>query len=325
LRKYDSSNGELIAQVEDPTYGPIVREIFRRYAAGESAKAITDELNARGVPCPHNARPATKPRAGRTTRGHIEGAVWHDCDISVRVTNPVYLGQRHYSGSQPELVGRHEGDWPALTTPEEFQACKDRLARKTARPVYTRHWLTGIMTCVNAADGRDHYVGTREKFGRQVYVCRVGCFLHGEAEVDKFVMAAMAHMLTDKEWALIRKADSSAAVAALNAKLDEVKAKIEEIDAIEGADPADQVRAKVPLRKALKAIEAEIVTVSVPAVLRELYEAGDRMIAFLDMGPHRRRAVTREIVAIEVGPAGRGRRGAVPDLAKYIKVVPIGQ
>jgi site-specific DNA recombinase len=324
-RTYDPDNGELIEQIEHPEHGPIVREIIRRYAAGESTKVIADDLNARGVPCPHNAKPAPKARGGRIVRGHMPDAVWHGADISGRATNPVYLGKRHYSGTQAELIGRHEGKWLPLTTPEEHQACKDRLARKTARPVYTDHWLTGIMTCVNAADGRDHYVGTREKFGRQVYVCRVGCFLHTEAEVDKFVMAAMAHALTDKEWVLIRKADTSDVVAALTATLSEVKAKIERIKARKDVDSEDKLDALAPLRRQIKALEAEIVEVSVPGPLRELHEAEDRMLAFLDMGRHRRREVTREIVTIVASPAGRGVRRTAADLADYIKVVPIGQ
>ena len=65
--------------VEDPRDGPIVREIFRRYADGEAPTAIAADLNRRGI---------------RTKRG----TAFQISSFDVLLKNPAYIGQYTYRG-----------------------------------------------------------------------------------------------------------------------------------------------------------------------------------------------------------------------------------
>ena len=64
-RVYDSRTRALIRQEPDPETAPIVQELARRILAGEAFYALTNELNARGVPSPETIR---MRRLGNTDR-----------------------------------------------------------------------------------------------------------------------------------------------------------------------------------------------------------------------------------------------------------------
>ena len=51
----------------DEAEAEVVREIFRRFAAGEGPRAIARALNERGVPGPHG-----RPWGDTTIRGHAK-------------------------------------------------------------------------------------------------------------------------------------------------------------------------------------------------------------------------------------------------------------
>ncbi len=82
-RVYDDSTGELVGQVPHDTEAPIVREVIRRAASGESVYRITEDLNGRGVPLP-------------------SGAKWSDRRVKRLIANPAYIGERVHRG---EVVG----------------------------------------------------------------------------------------------------------------------------------------------------------------------------------------------------------------------------
>lgn len=52
-REYDKDTGRLLRQVLHEEQAPIVQECARRVLSGESLYAISQDLNARGVPAPH--------------------------------------------------------------------------------------------------------------------------------------------------------------------------------------------------------------------------------------------------------------------------------
>lgn len=65
--------------VEDPRDGPVAREIFRRYADGETLAGIAADLNRRGI----------------RTRG---GSIFRISSFDAMVRNPAYIGQYTYNG-----------------------------------------------------------------------------------------------------------------------------------------------------------------------------------------------------------------------------------
>src|SRR5205823_3440749 len=62
--------------VEDPVYGPLVRDVFRRYAAGESTKRIARWLGTLGTPNPRSP-----------------GGRWHAEAIARMLRRRVYIGE----------------------------------------------------------------------------------------------------------------------------------------------------------------------------------------------------------------------------------------
>ena len=120
----------------DPPRAPIVQEIFRRYAAGESRRGIIADLRRRRV----GLRIVGKGGVNQLTR---------------MLTNPAYIGQRVHRG---QVVGR--GDWEPLIDAAMWARVQTRLGRASAREARGyRHLLSGIARCgrpegaVRAASG----------------------------------------------------------------------------------------------------------------------------------------------------------------------------
>jgi site-specific DNA recombinase len=87
--------------VIDAKQAAIVKEIFTRYAAGESANAIAADLNARKV-----------PSAGSTWRRVVRRAdKWVSSSVRAILVNPLHTGRMRWNASQfvknPE-TGKHE-------------------------------------------------------------------------------------------------------------------------------------------------------------------------------------------------------------------------
>jgi DNA invertase Pin-like site-specific DNA recombinase len=305
-REYDSVTGKLVGQVEHPIHGPIVREIASRYAAGESAIAISRDLNTRGILTPQDAdRTEKNPE-------HVPAHQWHDCDIATRATNPVYTGMRHYSGKQSRLHGIHEGAWPAIIEDAIFVRCVERKRIANSHhyvPKVGRHLVSGIARCGGRCGG-EGYIGTREKHGRQCYVCSKGCLLIDEAAVDKAVTEHVAKVLTDDAWrklvavetTTVKAAEQRAALADLDYEQFLAKARAGKIslEMAEALEPA-KLAAKAEAHNALNML-------TTPTVLHVLIDpklAAFEVYANLDL--EIKRKVLAELVTVTLKPIGRGR------------------
>ncbi|MGP3684092.1 recombinase family protein [Streptomyces sp. IBSNAI002] len=125
-RRYDPETGALAEQFEHPDQGPLVRRIWEEAESGKSLRSIARDLNAGGH---------------RTQKGK-EWQVWH---VRTILVNPQYMGRRKYQGKDFK-----EGTWPALVTPERFEAVQAILAmegRAWATDLAPRHLLSGIGLC----------------------------------------------------------------------------------------------------------------------------------------------------------------------------------
>ena len=135
-RTFGYSPGNLTA---DPHEGPIVTEIFKRLADGDTFTGIVRNLNARGV---------------RSTKGKPLSRQ----SVRVIATNPRYVGVCEYRQVRRDddgrevardLVGSTEGHWDALIDQQTFDRVQSILSdprRKRERPT-VKHLLTGIATC----------------------------------------------------------------------------------------------------------------------------------------------------------------------------------
>ena len=101
----------------------IVREIFSRYASGESKARIVADMKKRGVP----------------TR---RGGQWRDCTVRVILLNEVYTGVYHFGDV------RVEGGVPRLVDDETWKEAQRRLdAVRGTRVKSPYYLLTGKVKC----------------------------------------------------------------------------------------------------------------------------------------------------------------------------------
>lgn len=175
-RELQSTGGRAYAEVE------ILREIFRRFADGETMIAIAGSLNRRGVPSPGAS---WKPRSG--VRGR-----WLISALHAILHNERYAGRLIWNRSQwlrdPDSGRRirrerPEADWivreiPALIDETTWQQCQARLrARRTGRGGMRRYLLSGILECglcgaklIVAGGGQSRYVCS-QYHGGGVHAC----------------------------------------------------------------------------------------------------------------------------------------------------------
>ena len=145
-REYALTNGQsvFLRQVADEKTAPIVREVFQRFAAGESRRTIMTDLNRRSV---------ASPRASS----------WNDITQLTRMlTNPAYISRRVDQG---KVIG--DAAWPALIENALWARVQTRLANiaPNSRPGKRSHLLSGIARC-----GRPVGVVTDEICGERLVV-----------------------------------------------------------------------------------------------------------------------------------------------------------
>jgi site-specific DNA recombinase len=139
----------------------IAREIFARYASGETMKAIADDLNTRGVPSPG----ADWNRATRCTHGR-----WLVSALHGILHNPLYAGRviwnrtswvKHPDTGVRECRENPESDWVvhevpgiALIDGRTWDLVQARLGRnrsaagaKPGRGGKPRYLLSGLLMC----------------------------------------------------------------------------------------------------------------------------------------------------------------------------------
>lgn len=125
-RRYDPDTGDLIDQVPDPTWAPLVRRVFAEFVAGATAHSIARGLDRDGL---------------RTSTG----TVWREAGIVAMLKIPTYAGYRVYQG---EIIGK--GTWKPLVdeaTWQQAQAILNDPARKRMRLSGAVHLLSGIGRC----------------------------------------------------------------------------------------------------------------------------------------------------------------------------------
>lgn len=156
----------------NPDQARIVQEIFRRYAAGESLKAIAKDLNLRGIP---------SPRGRGWSYGCLFEMIGRDRYRGILVWGRV---EKTYRGGTKVRVPRPEGQWTKVVV-DELRIIDDALwtaaqARLSAKRKYERtrpsgarpkYLLSGFSRC-GVCGGRIQVInGKSSHTSVKVYVC----------------------------------------------------------------------------------------------------------------------------------------------------------
>lgn len=300
-RVYDEHTGSLVEQVPDERQAPVLREIARRVAGGESLYGIAQDLNHRGVPGP-------------------TGLPWNKGALPDLVRKPTYIGKRQYRG---EVVG--DATWKPILDEEIYYACVRILSdpdRRTQNSSAVRHLLSGIARCsVCGGAGRRHRSYDK---GKWAYVCVICFKVSIQTHVfDKIVTEGVLEHVERPDFveALVAASDDDGARSAL-AEAQALEAELTQARDLAGRWENGRImlsalslaKMEQDLLPRIEQARERSQSAAVPHALREI------------AGPHARgmwdsmaedivwkRNVIRSVVVPWMNPAGRGVRTIRPD------------
>lgn len=316
-RIHHEHTGMFVRQEEDPVSGPIVKEIFARYASGDSLNAIALDLDARKVPRP------------------IEDAKrWYPGSIKRIALSPVYLGKRVYGprGKQKQEDGTpypliNDAQWPALVEADIFEQCKQRSekpqARKWTRGGKAKHLLSGVMAC-GTCGGRMSPANIKYRGSTvQRYVCRdVGCAQLPMDEADRTVVEAVLRWLGKaKVGSAVLAGYDSAKVRQARNNAAEARQEYEETYQLwdDGKlSPTAFARKEPGLLERIAKTESIVASLTMPGSLAALLRGkGSPRARWEALELPAKREVVRSLWVVEALPVGKGNR-FTPDKVRMI-------
>lgn len=195
----------------------IVREIVDRLLAGETLRAITGDLNERGVPAPKTAT------WGKTS---VKKLALRHSNVALRLHHRGQEDEQIVPGVWPPIIDRAK--WERVTA---LLSAPDRRSNGTAmgstaptRPGAREHLLTwGVGEC-GICGGRLRVAwkgNTRYGQKKRLYMCEPkGCVGRDEARVDELVRALLVARLSQPDalsWAMPDESEERAAAEQVEA------------------------------------------------------------------------------------------------------------
>ncbi len=286
VRRYDPATKVLVAQEPDPLTAPIVREVFKRFAAAEPVSVVTADLNQRGVLSP-------------------AGGPWYRQNVRKLALSHAYIGQREFGG---EI---HQGNWPALVDAEVWYAARrvlldpQRIMTKPGRFKY----LLSYLACCGVCDAP---LQAAPRTGEPSYVCPNGGHVQCKvAWLDKIITPLIIAALDDKKMmARLAGGDDKAVlqaraqVAALRGRLDGFR------DAAAAGEltPASLAHVEARLLTEIETARKRAASASVPSVLRGLAGADHVQARWDEMSVAGRRKVVAALLEVRLDHSStRGR------------------
>jgi hypothetical protein len=166
------------------TEAAIVKECARRFLAGESLRAITIDLNRRGVPA-------------------AAGGAWSQQSMGRMLGSGRISGEREHNG---EIVATAE--WPAIISAQQGAQIRRRLhdpSRRTTTTAVRRYLLAGLLSCHVCGE---RLVARPRAGGKRRYACATGPGFAGcgatyinADEVEWFITGAVLSRLDSPELA----------------------------------------------------------------------------------------------------------------------------
>jgi site-specific DNA recombinase len=265
----------------------VVKEIFKRVAAGDSIVSIEHSLNDRGIPSPQ----------------HGESG-WLRSIVRKLAINPAYIGKRVLRG---EVIG--DGNWPALVDEETYWACVRRLedpSRKTTRPARAVHLLSFIGKCAVCGGPLAAALARRGSWRGWTYRCqRRLCVAVRKEWLDEYIERIVVAWLTKADvHAGLHQPTTDKETAAARAEAQRLRTQLEGYKQLAEAgeiEPQEYARITKGLKAGIAAAEARAVERSLPPVLRGRIgkHAAREWAALADNLPVKREII-REVLSIEL-------------------------
>ncbi|WP_333897533.1 recombinase family protein [Brevundimonas aurantiaca] len=217
IRREVNAGGESIRGLRsiNEAEAEVVREIFRRYAAGASPRAIVADLNARGVPGPRGGRWNASTINGNAARGNgvIHNELYRGVLVFGRQTwvKDRHTGKRQArSGATEDVIRTEVPDWRIVPEPLWLKVRaryeENRLGpqkRSSFASVRPKHLLSGKLTC-GVCGGPMIRSGSEQRFmcswrrERGEAACSNGRGIKG-GEIEARVLAAVKDRLLSSE------------------------------------------------------------------------------------------------------------------------------
>lgn len=230
------------------------------------------------------------------------------------------------------------GKWPAIVTPEQWEAAKAKLAHpgRTTSPGPTRRWLLsglatcGVEGCIDPKTGRARPIlaGGGEK-GVHSYRCpSMRHFMRQGDPLDAFVERYAVEYIAKHRGALLAPRERADA-AAINAELARLDAALVELGEDRDAgviDRAEYLRRRPRLISKRDALRRDLAEGADRSALEGIVDAGDVLAAWQGLTLGEKRAVLGDLFEIRVHSVGQGNRRNMPadKFAKTVTITPAG-
>lgn len=336
-----------------------VRLVFEQFLAGVTLGSIARDLNERG-------------RRTAPFKGYPEGAPFRPTTLRRMLLNPYYAGllplppeggwrngeRGHY---EPGTITRAMcvvGDWPAIVTPEQWEAASARLAhpeRKTS-PGPSRRWLlSGLAICGGHGTRDDAAIAARaaergitegeaalevaaERCGEPIragggdagihsYRCRsMAHFMRRGVPLDDFVERRVVQTIATLGPDLLVQRERPD-VPAITAELARLEATVRQAgdDEQDGLiDRAERVRLTKRANGRIAELRARLAEGVDTTALADIVGAEDVATVWRGLSLGVRRAILEQLYAVVVYSVGQGNRRNMPDaaMARTVDLVP---
>ena len=265
------------------------RELFTRFAVGDSLRSLAAWLEETGVPTRHGGR-------------------WNPSTVRSILVNPRYAKRAIYDGKP---TGR-DGDWDALVDDSTFDIVQARLGdprRRTQVGTDRKHLCSGLYRCGVCEARMRAWSGDR-------YRCPHACVNRSQGPVDGFITDVIRARLAKPDLAGLLAVEEDAETRKLAVEVARLRQRLvaieddydaERIDGRRFAVATEKVKAE--LRNAETAMARGNANRSAAAMLRATdpvaaYEAAPLML---------KRAAIDALCTVRLYPAPRGRKTFDPE------------
>lgn len=294
-----NAKGEFVEQVAHPTEAPIVAEMVRRVAAGDSLFQVARDLNDRGV----------------TMRG---GSPWAGRFIRQVVLRPSYVGRRVHQGQD---VG--PAAWEPIVDVDEWRQAVALLTRPerraTTRGTALAHWLTNVALC--GVCQRNRLTLKSGVAGKRRYHCdpREGCgklFVSARALESIIERMVLARLGEDDAAEIFHRPIDSRALRQAESEQKTLDDRLKEHYAESAAGRLSArglSEVEAQLLPDIDRARARVRRLSVPADLDDM-DPAEVIQRWPDLPAQTRRRYVRVLAELVVAPAAR--RGPVFDVRR---------
>lgn len=286
-----TTTGEILADE-----AAIVRELFNRFAAGDSLKGLAAWLTASKVP---------------TRRG---GDRWNPSSVATILSNPRYAGHAIYNGRPTGKAGA----WQPIVSDDLYAITQSRLSdprRKLHHAGTDRKYLGSSLYLCGVCD-----TPLISHTGRR-YRCPRGCLTRAGGPIDDLVRDVIAARLAQPDLADLLPAADSGELNAVRDEAQRLRARLDRIERDYDSGYIDGRRYQVAtetVRIELAAAENRLAQLgSARGASGAVLLAADPVAAFRNAPLMLQRTVVDVLCVVRVLPAPRGSRTFRPETVEF--------